>query len=243
MDIEKAEEQAKEAQIELALERVRARTMAMQQSVELPEAANNLFQQMQELGIPAWSAGYCIWEDDKKHAACYMSSEGEIQKSFRLPTVGEGYNFYKPWEKGETFHTSELDEEACLAHYKFMSTLPGVKEILEDLIDAGLSLPTFQIFHIVYFKYGYLMFITYEPVPDMWDVFQRFASVFSQTYTRFLDLQKAEAQAREAQIEAALERVRSRSMAMHKSEELAELSLELVKQVQALGVEYLVLCI
>ena len=37
----------------------------------------------------------------------------------------------------------------------------------------------------------------------------RFGKVFQQTYTRFLDLQKAEAQAREAQIEAALERVRA----------------------------------
>ena len=54
------------------------------------------------------------------------------------------------------------------------------------------------------------------------DIFKRFAKVFEQTYTRFLDLQKAEAQAREAQIEAALERVRSRSMGMQKSEELKE---------------------
>ena len=40
-----------------------------------------------------------------------------------------------------------------------------------------------------------------------------FAMVFEQTYTRFLDLKNAEAQAREAQIEAALERVRSKTMA------------------------------
>ena len=45
----------------------------------------------------------------------------------------------------------------------------------------------------------------------------RFAAVFEQTYTRFLDLQKAESQAREAQIEAALERVRSQSMGMQNS--------------------------
>ena len=43
---------------------------------------------------------------------------------------------------------------------------------------------------------------------------ERFAGVFDLTYTRFLDLQKAEAQAREAQIEVALERVRARAMAM-----------------------------
>src|SRR5262249_20764883 len=49
---------------------------------------------------------------------------------------------------------------------------------------------------------------------------ERFSSVFEQTYTRFLDLQKAEAQARESQIEAALERVRSRAMAMQNSDEV-----------------------
>ena len=51
----------------------------------------------------------------------------------------------------------------------------------------------------------------------------RFAKVFDLTYTRFNDLQKAEAQAREAQIELGLERVRARAMAMQKSDELSEL--------------------
>ena len=51
----------------------------------------------------------------------------------------------------------------------------------------------------------------------------RFGKVFDLTYTRFNDLQKAEAQAREAQIELGLERVRARAMAMQKSDELSEL--------------------
>jgi hypothetical protein len=38
-------------------------------------------------------------------------------------------------------------------------------------------------------------------------IMKRFANVFEQTYTRFLDIKKAEAQAREAKIETALERV------------------------------------
>ena len=69
----------------------------------------------------------------------------------------------------------------------------------------------------------------------MHDTFKRFAKVFEQTYTRFLDLQKAEAQARESQIEAALERVRSRSMAMHKSDELLEVVAVLYEQMEPLG--------
>src|SRR5262249_23482629 len=54
-------------------------------------------------------------------------------------------------------------------------------------------------------------------------ILKRFGRVFEQAYIRFLDLQKAEAQAREAQIELGLERVRARAMAMQKSEELVDL--------------------
>ncbi len=50
----------------------------------------------------------------------------------------------------------------------------------------------------------------------------RFGKVFQQTYTRFLDLQKAEAQAREAQIESGLERVRQEQWRCIKSDELSE---------------------
>ena len=72
-------------------------------------------------------------------------------------------------------------------------------------------------------------------MPHAWEVFKRFAKVFDQTYTRFLDLKQAEAQARESQIQLALERVRARTMAMHKSEELAETSQVLFQQLIELG--------
>ncbi|MDC6389396.1 ATP-binding protein [Maribacter sp. PR1] len=237
IDLQKAEARAREAQIENALEKVRSRTMAMQKSEELPLAANDLFLQVQELGIPAWSAGYCIWQNEKHNASCNMSSEGEIQKGFILPSIGEGYDFYTPQKNGETFHVKELGGEALVKHYEFMMELPNVGSILKELKDAGLELPTFQIFHICYFKYGYVMFITYEAVPDSHDIFKRFGKVFEQTYTRFLDLQKAEAQAREAQIEAALERIRSRSMGMQKSEDLAEVVRQTKKEIIALGIQ------
>ncbi|PWK17772.1 ATP-binding protein [Xanthomarina spongicola] len=235
LDLQKAEAQAKEAQIEMALEKVRSRTMAMQSSSELPEAANNLFLQVQGLGIPAWSAGYCIWEDNQKSAWCNMSSEGEIQKGFSLPTIGEGYNFEKPLKNKESFHVAELGGKKLVKHYDFMKTLPGIGEVLEDFDKKGIDLPTFQIFHIVYYTHGYLMFITYEPVPNDWEVFKRFGKVFEQTYTRFLDLQKAEAQAREAQIEASLERVRSQAMAMRKSDDLVNCTSILFDELEKLN--------
>ena len=71
------------------------------------------------------------------------------------------------------------------------------------------------------------------------EIMLRFAKVFQQTYTRFQDLQKAEAQTKEAQIEAALERVRSRSKAMHKSTELLEAGEILFAEINRLGIESL----
>ena len=224
LDIEKATAQAKEAEIELALERVRARTMAMQKSEELPEAANVLFQQVQTLGMPAWSAGYCIWNDNKSAVTLWMSSEGVLQPPFTAPTTKDELfiEMRKGQEAGNTFHVVEMGGKKLEKHYEYMRTLPVVGEILDSIINAGHPLPIFQIMHHAYFSKGFLLFITYEPVPDAHDIFKRFGKVFDQTYTRFLDLQKAEAQAKEAQIETALERVRSRSMAMHTSKELKD---------------------
>jgi hypothetical protein len=104
------------------------------------------------------------------------------------------------------------------------------------MASVGQLFPTFQIMHCAFFSHGYLMFISFEPVPSAYDIFKRFAKVFEQTYTRFLDLQKAEAQAHEAKIEVALEKVRSRSLAMHKTEELGEVVTVVVEKLRELNI-------
>src|SRR4030095_13556821 len=57
----------------------------------------------------------------------------------------------------------------------------------------------------------------------------------SDLYRRYLDLQKAEAQAREAEIEASLERVRASTMAMHQSQQILEVIQVLSEQLLHLG--------
>src|SRR4030095_1440429 len=74
-DLQQSEAQARESQIQLALERVRARTMAMQHSDELKHAAALLFQQAKTLGIPAYSCGYNIWEKNEKTFTSWMSTQ------------------------------------------------------------------------------------------------------------------------------------------------------------------------
>ncbi|TRO64164.1 ATP-binding protein [Christiangramia sabulilitoris] len=238
LDLKKAEAQTREAQIETALERVRSRTMAMQHSKELPEAANILFLEIQKLGIPAWSAGYNILSEDNRSSTCIMSSEGELQEPFVLPLTE--HESLLPWHesivKNMDFFVYGQEGEDLVAHYDYMTSLPELKKTFEQFQEAGLDLPTRQFNHLVRFNKGFLLFITYEEVPEAHDIFKRFGKVFEQTYTRFLDLKKAEAQAREAKIETALEKVRSRSMAMHQSEELWEVAELLFEQIKNLGI-------
>src|SRR5204863_1100294 len=103
---------------------------------------------------------------------------------------------------------------------KFLFTETGLSK-LPQMVSANMQAKDKVYLSSSYNNFGSLTLATLEPLSnEQFDIMLRFAKVFDLTYTRFNDLQKAEAQAREAQIEAALERVRSRTMAMHKSEEL-----------------------
>src|SRR6185369_16730184 len=225
LDLKNAEVQARESQIQLALERVRARTMAMQRSDELKDAAALLFQQVKSLGAPAYSCGYNIWGKNEKEFTSWMSTqEGSIINGVPNIPLTEDANFIRYVEsrqKGEQFFVLELRGERMQEHYKYLKTIPDFKKYFDYAISVGFEQPETQIHHLANFSQGNLLFITLEPCPEFHEVFKRFGAVFEQTYTRFLDLQKAEAQTREAQIEASLEKVRSKAMAMHNSNDLS----------------------
>jgi signal transduction histidine kinase len=240
LDLQKAEAQARESQIQLAMERVRARTMAMQHSSELGETSALLFQQIQNLGVPPWSCGFNIWEQGDSVFTSYMGSpDGAILDGFKIPLTEDAtfIHFQESRDRGDKLFVDVLEGETLEAHYSYFLSLPEIKKAFEKRAQAGEYRPTFQINHLANFSHGNLMFITYEPCPQAHDIFIRFAKVFEQTYTRFLDLQKAEAQAREAQIENALEKVRSRTMAMQRSDELTDVAGLLFNQVSALGIK------
>ncbi|MBS1730770.1 MAG: nuclear transport factor 2 family protein [Bacteroidetes bacterium] len=242
LDLQKAEAQAREAQVQLALERVRARTMAMHRSGELAEASKLLDEQVRGLGIETWGCAFHIYAENAEGDFEWFSSANGALPFYKTPREKFFLTYFKEGQKGEKFYIEEFKKGDCKAHYGYLKTIPVVGDALKAMEKSGISLPEYQIDHIAFFHYGYILFITYKPVPEAYDIFQRFAKVFEQTYTRFLDLQKAEAQAREAQIEAALERVRSRSMAMHSSKELKQVAREMRNQFSLLGLKELETC-
>ena len=233
LDLQKAEAQAREAQIEAALERVRSRTMAMHKSDELLPTADLLFEQLKQLGAELQGVAFAIC--DKNSAM--------VQKWTSIGNFSHPYNIdpgekrmYDAWKNQSGYYEEVYEGEKQKKYYEAFMEIPAFRQGVEKFIDSGHPIPTWQKNHAVTFKHGYLLFITTKPFNET-QVFLRFGKVFEQTYTRFLDLQKAEEQAREAQIETSLEKVRSRTLAMQRSDELAETSAVLFQQLILLGIE------
>ena len=242
LDLQKAEAQTREAQIEAALERVRSRTMAMQRSDELAEVATVLFQQVKALGIPQWTCGFCIFEIDDKEFTWYPGGpNGEILPPSKIPLLEHPIfiQFNESRKRGEELYIYEKTGEVQEDHYRYMCSLPVVGEYLQRRLDAGEVIPAFQIDHLANFSHGNLIFITYEHFPEMHDIFKRFAKVFDQTYTRFLDLQKAEAQALEAIKRASVDRVRAEIASMRTTKDLERITPLVWNELTTLGVPFI----
>jgi signal transduction histidine kinase/ketosteroid isomerase-like protein len=228
----------RDLEIEASLEKVRSRTMAMQSSQELGDVATILFKEMNHLVTNLWTCGFVLCEKGRQEDEWWLSTESGFIPAFFLPNTGDvtHANIYQGWLNGESYHTEQLQGAALQEHYDWLMNIEVSKKIFEDMLAAGYPLPTWQKLHCAYFSKGYLCIITQVPCKDE-EVFKRFAQVFDLTYTRFLDLQKAESQAREAQIEVAVERVRAQSMAMYKTVDLYKVNQEILDQLQKLKVE------
>ncbi|HKB44673.1 MAG TPA: hypothetical protein VKC90_09790, partial [Chitinophagaceae bacterium] len=234
IDIQKAEAQAKEAQIEASLEKVRAQALGMHKPDDLLNVCKVLFKELSSLGFGEMrNAIIHTFNDEKKFFTDYdysnltrgvittiPYSDHPVIKRFlklirksdeafaEITVAGKELNEWKKFRKsGGQPDDPRLDKASALYYY-FHSVGTG---------DIGIS--AFSSIN-----------------EEKLQLLRRFRNVFEFAYRRYIDIQKAEVQAREAEIELALERVRSKTMAMQKSEELQETTLVLFQQFKSLGV-------
>src|SRR5690606_113733 len=111
----------RELEIEAALERVRARAMAMHNSNELAEVAVLLFEQIKHLGIESFSSGFNIWDNGHKNLISWMSNAtGNLNPPFELPIQAyeQHKRIYATWEKKQLFLEDDLKGKALTKHFK-----------------------------------------------------------------------------------------------------------------------------
>ncbi|MEO6130395.1 MAG: ATP-binding protein, partial [Saprospiraceae bacterium] len=224
LDLQKAEAQAKEAQIELGLERVRARAMAMQKSEELAALVDTVFKELTKLDF---ALNWCIINiiDESSMTNTVWAANPDIDKapeSYYMKFEDYPYHhaMIKDWRERKTksVYTLEGQEKQIYDDYLFSET--EFKRTPEIAQEASRAMSKY-VCSFSFSNFGGLQTVGEETLSEEnLDILGRFGKVFDLTYTRFNDLQKAEAQASEARVEAAMERVRAKAMAMHHSEDL-----------------------
>ncbi|MEX2603029.1 MAG: hypothetical protein WD361_02440, partial [Gracilimonas sp.] len=242
LDLQKAEAQAREAQIEAALERLRAKAMSMHHSDELDEVLAVLCEQFDILGILPMSAHMSVL--DIEHNTFTFRETGKFgnrsfgEQTVALDAMDTWEDMVESWKNADPYSINSL-------HFP-KETLPQVWEVFHE---SFASMPKGSritpddypdgIYHTAgKHPYGYIgMNQTRKATQEEEQIVIKFANEFGRAYTRFLDLQKAEAQAREAKIEAALERVRARSMGMQKSEELIKVVRQIGQELKEMGID------
>ena len=239
----KIEQFEREAQIEAALEQVRARSMGMHHSSELADAASLLYQVLGSLGFEFFTCGYEFIDEEKGVTTGWASSpDGVIIQDFVVRPITGSPVFdrrYESWKRKDEFYKDDVGRKANLESHRWLAKY--APEHFKEQIFS--KIPDRLIYYTCNISHGCLIVMTEIPYSTQDEqILVRFAKVFEQTYTRFLDLQKAEAQAREAQIEASLERVRAKAMAMRNSEELGSAAELFYKELKNLGFDYFINC-
>jgi len=237
-DLQNAEQQNREVQIELALERVRSKTMAMHNSHDMGVTVVTLFDEVLKLGIDKdIRCGIGILEGtermETRSATLYPNGEVDLKIGMLDMTIHPLLiKIKEAWKSDETRFTDQMNGEDVIRYYNALNNEPDYP----FYIDLDI-LPEIEYHNSFSFHEGILFAFSPNPMSEEGAVvLSRFAHVFGQTYRRYLDLQKAEAQAWEAQIEAGLERVRSRTLAMQKSDELPQTAAVVFKQLIDLGI-------
>lgn len=225
-DLKQAEAQAKEAQIEASLERVRAKAMSMHKTEDLNPAVAIVFDELRKLNLGMSRCGIGIIDKERRTANAWITSIGDVgttvqisgEESLDLHPLLQGA--FSAWLKQEDY--SYVLSGSDMVNYYNTSGTGNVRLPESQLILSEKDLHQ-QYYHLVSFEAGALFAFRDTAFPEeAKTVMKRFANVFNLTYKRFLDLQKAEAQTKEAQIEASLERIRAKAMAMHSSQDLAD---------------------
>src|SRR4030095_3885537 len=218
------------------LEKVRSRTMAMQKSEELTEASFVLYQQFKELGEPADQLTIGIVNEEENIVEVSTTVLGIESPQIFKHSIDEPYvmkKMYKSWKAREKSFVLEQSGKELRAYNEWRNEFVGAPMFPTDLDDDNG-----RMLYVANYSKGMLAFSTNLPRPrESLQLLERFAAVFDLTYTRFLDLKKAEAQAREARIEAALERTRTQSMLMQHSRELDNVLRVFHEQVLLLAID------
>ncbi len=241
-DIQKAEAQAREAQIEAVLERIRSKSLAMYKTDDLGDVVSVLFEQMQLLSVDMGfaSVSIFIFEEGSRDIYQWIQLPDRVA-SLRVPYFEHpiSSNLFDAKDAGADYFSKIYTVDEKNSWLEKGLELTDYKNLPEEFKTSLLEAPGYAISITLAKNSGICIpsFVGSLPSAEDVEIMKRVGKVFEQTYTRFLDLQKAEAQARESQIELSLERIRAQVTAMQESSDLLDIVVTMRTEFVSLGHE------
>ena len=201
LDLQKAEAQAREAQIEAALERVRSRTMAMQKSDELKDVIQVVYEQFVHLNVNVEHTGFIMDYKERNDMHIWLADKHAVPFQVTIPYFDCAHwnSFNEAKEKGIDFFANKLSFEEKNKFYQDLFKL--IPDLPEETLEYYFSCPGLAISTVLLDNVGLYIEnfsgISYSEEENA--TLMRFGKVFQQTYTRFNDLKLAEAHALQAE--------------------------------------------
>ncbi|WP_421765343.1 sensor histidine kinase [Ekhidna sp.] len=240
----KIEALEREQELEAALERIRAQATAMTESRDLQDIVVAMRKEFVKLGHEAHYFWHMRWLPDRYDKAMTAGDGARIGMVMKLPRHIHGdIPLVAKWEKKkDSTLVFPMDADTAVTYVDKMISLGDFEQLdpnaptLEDVRNLGGL--TFIMARTTHGEIGYsLPGNIPDPPKEGIQTLARFAGAFDLAYRRFEDLKQAEQQAREAQIEAAVERVRSEAMAMHHPSDLVKVTQTLIMEITNLGIK------
>jgi len=225
-DLQKAEKHARESEIEASLERVRAKGLAMHSTDEIESATAVVFNELSRLGIKLERCGITLMNETPVAELWSTTLSPETKEVIDIVTGYLDFRIhpltqksYRDWKEKKKFSTYYLVGDELQKYYEKIEKQPEYK------FPKVANYPDHQVLHTFFFNEGALfVYTTNEMSDESKKIVHRFTKVFEQTYTRFLDIQRAEKLAFETARQSSLDRIRAEIASMRSSEDLNQIT-------------------
>jgi signal transduction histidine kinase len=152
------------------------------------------------------------------------------------PTCNE---YWKSWEEKRTRYLYELSGETKKTWDDYLFNHTDMARLPEP-VKAGMKAPEKVLLYNSFRDFGVLFAVSLEPLSEEnFDIIERFGKVFDQSYTRFKDIQQAEAREMEAIRQASLDRVRAEIASMRTAKDLERITPLIWKELNTLSVPFI----
>jgi hypothetical protein len=225
-------------EIETALEKIRVKATAMRVSSELAETSAIFLHELNELNINALRIGVGIFDEDIDAMEIWLTTYSDTKELMRILDYVNLHihpvfeNIIPARKENKPYALTILEGEEVKRYYRTMSTY--------------ISLPAQQqynpkeYFYSFFFSEGAINVTSDQLLSkEECNIILRFTRVFGLIYTRFLDLQKAEARAKDILKQTSLDRVRGQIASMRSVDDLNRITPLIWSELNTLGVPFI----